>query len=170
MTMDRNELTDQLERWLDYQQKGYFITLNSVVTLNDMTDQRLREQHHRFEAQVVKLMCFIKEYCFGRRYLRTQDQECMKYMKCVIGMEIGSKNGRLHAHIVAAHDGSTQRDLASVQRFIAHKWVKIINVDHEQSFTHVENMDVARDRLWYITKQSNTISRWHDGMSNISFA
>jgi hypothetical protein len=31
-------------------------------------------------------------------------------------------------------------------------------------------MDVARDRLWYITKQSNTISRWHDGMINISLA
>ena len=165
--MDRNELTDQLEGWVGQRQHGYFISLNSVVTLNDMTDQRLREQHQRFEAQVAKLMGFIKEYCFGRRYLRTQDQACMK---CVIGVEIGNENGRLHAHIVAAHDGSTQRDLASVQRFIAHKWAKLMKVDHEQSFTHVENMDVTRDRLWYITKQSSTIARWHDGMSNISFA
>ena len=167
MTMDRNELTDQLESWVGQRQHGYFISLNSVVTLNDMTDQRLREQHQRFEAQVAKLMGFLKEHCFGRRYLRSQDQTCLK---CVIGMEIGNKNGRLHAHIVAAHDGGTQRDLASIQRFIAHKWVKIMNVDHEQSFTLVENMDVARDRLWYITKQSNTISCWHDGMCNISLA
>ena len=165
--MDRNELTDQLEGWVGLRQHGYFISLNSVVTLDDMSDQRLREQHQRFEAHVAKLMGFIKEYCFGRRYLRTQDQACMK---CVIGIEIGNENGRLHAHIVAAHDGSTQRDLASIQRFIAHKWAKLMKVDHEQSFTHVEDIDVARDRLWYITKQSSTIARWHDGMSNISFA
>jgi hypothetical protein len=167
MAIDRNELTDQLEGWLGYQQKGYFISLNSVVTLDDMTDQRLRERLQCFEAQVGKLMGFLKEHCFGRRYLRSQDQTCLK---CVIGMEIGNENGRLHAHIVAAHDGSTQRDLASIQRFIAHKWAKLMKVDHEQSFTHVEDMDVPRDRLWYITKQSSTIARWHDGMSNISFA
>ena len=92
--MDRNELTDQLEGWVGQRQHGYFISLNSVVTLDDMTDQRLREQHQRFEAQVAKLMGFIKEYCCGCRSLRTQDQACMK---CVIGVEIGNENGRLHA-------------------------------------------------------------------------
>ena len=59
MTIDRNELTDQLEGWLGYQQKGYFISLNSVVTLDDMTDQRLRERLQCFEAQVGKLMGFL---------------------------------------------------------------------------------------------------------------
>lgn len=163
---DRNTLTNQLVRWLSPNEQGYFITLNSLVTLNDATDPRFEQELHRLQPLVCKVIGFLKEHCFGNEYIRTHD-ECR--LKCVIAYEVGHETHRLHAHILAAHDGSTNRDCYSVSRFFRRKWPKLVGASHPRGLVHVTPADIPRDRIWYMTKQTQFISRWHSE-SSIDFA
>lgn len=165
-TPDRNRLTNELVRWLSPNDEGYFISLNSIVKLTDAADPRFEHEMFKLQPKITKLCGFLKEYCYGNGFRRNRDESLIK---CVLAYEIGETNGRLHAHVVAAHDGTTKRTANAVQKFISRKWAKLMKIDDHEGFAHVEAIDVLRDRVWYITKQSRFLSRWH-GESTLDFA
>lgn len=165
--IDRNTLTNQLMRWLSPNDQGYFITLNSRVVLQGQSDPRFEHAVFAMRPMVVKAMVFLKEHCFGNSYRRDQDES---RLKCIISYEVGSDEHRLHAHIVAAHDGSTDRDCNSVGNLLSRKWTKLLGFNGQPSnFVHVDYLDIARDRVWYATKQARYLSRLN-GISNIDCA
>lgn len=164
---DRNRLTNELVRWLSPNDQGYFITLNSLTVLDGQHDQRFEQATDAMQPKVVKAMRFLKEHCFGNYYRRNHDDS---RLKCLISYEVGRDGNRLHAHIVAAHDGSTDRSCQSVANFLLRKWTKLLGVEgHSSGFVHVVPVDVARDRVWYVTKQARFLSRWN-GISSLDFA
>ncbi len=165
--ISRNKLTDELTGWLGESNQGYFISLNTKVTLTGLLDPRFENEMHKMNVKVQKLMIFLKEYCFGRKYLRQPDHSSLKG---VIGYEVGADKGKLHAHIVATHRGDTDRSIENVNEFMHRKWCKLMEVElHDDSLSHVEFIDVVRDRVWYLTKQVNALHRWQ-GASSIDLA
>ncbi|WP_220636057.1 hypothetical protein [Georgfuchsia toluolica] len=163
---DRNRLTNELVRWLSPNDQGYFISLNSLVTLNDASDSRFEHEMFKLQPKITKLCGFLKEYCYGNGFRRSRDESLIK---CVLAYEIGQDNGRLHVHVVGAHDGTTNRTADDVQKFMSRKWAKLMKIDDHEGFAHVEAIDVLRDRVWYVTKQSRFLSRWH-GESTLDLA
>lgn len=165
--IDRNRLTDQLMHWLLPNEQGYFITLNSRVVLEGQSDPRFENEAFAMQSKVVKAMSFLKEHCFGNSYRRNHDES---RLKCIVSYEIGRVENRLHAHIVAAHDGSTDRDCDSVASFLSRKWPKLLGFRRQPNkFVDVEPVDIARDRVWYVTKQARYLSRLN-GISSIDCA
>lgn len=166
-SIDRNRLTDQLMRWMSPNDQGYFITLNSLSVLNGHTDPRFERVTFALQPKVVKAMSFLKEHCFGNGYRRYHDES---RLKCLVSYEVGSDKNRLHAHIVAAHNGETDRDCDSVARFLDRKWAKLLRLEYNaSSFVHVAPIDLLRDRVWYVTKQAGFLARWND-ISSLDFA
>jgi len=64
-------------------------------------------------------------------------------------------------HIVAAHDGSTNRSVSDVDQFTQRKWSRFYSFDGSDKFTDVANLDDVRDRVWYLAKQSVLFQRVH---------
>lgn len=167
MKDNRNQLTDAIIQWIGSRQHGYYITLGTQHFLKSQTDTRLQDCIDDAHPKVSKLMGFLKEYCYGNTFRSTRDDNLLK---CVISYEVGDSANQLHAHIVAAHDGTTDRSCRAINDFITRKWSKLIGLTYRQDeFVHVAPIDVARDRVWYGTKQTAFISRWHH-VSNISLA
>ncbi len=161
--IERQTLTDVWADWLKDFREGYFVTLNSKIYLESKYDPNIHQRISILKPKVKKVVGHLNEYCYGRKYLRSeQDAE----LRCLAFFEVGAEKGMLHAHLVAAHNGSTNRSIVDVQRFINRKWKTQYQYSGDTKFVDVAPIGTAKDRIWYCTKQSELFQRKH-GDGNI---
>lgn len=150
------------DRFADFR-KGYFLTLNSKMQVDSIYDSTVMNKVSILKTKVQRIVGHLNEYCYGRRYLRReQDAELL----CLAFFEVGEKTQMVHAHLVAAHNGSTDRSVDEVHRFTNRKWKTEYQYSGNTTFVDVATIDVVKDRIWYCTKQSVIFQRVH-GEGNI---
>ncbi|MCX7144080.1 MAG: hypothetical protein NT123_24180 [Proteobacteria bacterium] len=168
--LDRQQITDLWTDDFDGLNDGYWITLNSKNRVKNFTDPLVKYKLSNLAVQVGKYVMQLNEYCYRRQYLKRRPGA---ELRCLVGYEIGDKDDpnrdgqMLHAHIVAAHDGSTNRTVSDVERITRTKWSKFQKFAPDGNFIHVEDLDNVRDRVWYISKQAVAFQRWHGGELNV---
>lgn len=154
--LDRQTLTDAWTGYFDGYHHGYFITLNSKMRVDGTTDHRANNKHIKLDTMVQDFVNRLNQKCFGRRYER---KEHGARLKCLAGYEIGSIDGLIHCHLLAAHDGSVQRTTDDIRQIAHRKWDDVCGTWGRESFVKVDELDNIRHRIWYLTKQSTTYQR-----------
>ena len=163
MMLDRQKLTDAWYKRFDGLDKGYWISLNSKIRVEGLADPRLPDRLMKFEPMVEKFIHQINEKCFGRRYIKDPSIR----LTCLAGYEVGKVDGLVHCHIIAAHDGGTDRTVEEIREISKRKWDGICNTNGSQQFVHVDEVENVQSRLWYLTKQACEMERVHK-VSNLS--
>jgi hypothetical protein len=164
MQYDRGKLTDELTTWFGDRVQGYFITLNTKMRLHPpRNDVKTSNAFIRCGQQVRSVMEFLDEYCYGRNALKGK-----RLAKASV-VEIGNPRSEsrddvdrgdlVHAHIVAAHNGDTDRDVGSVKRFLERKWALFYDISASEAFVNVKPIGELRNRVWYMTKQNAYVER-----------
>lgn len=156
--LDRQQLTNIWSAHLHRFNSGYWITLNSKKQVSSFTDQTLNHKIIRFSSEIDKFVGFLNEFCYGRQYLKHRPGA---RLACLAGYEVGNEDGMIHAHIVAAHDGSTDRSVSDVARFTNRKWSSFYRFDGSTTFVDVACVGNIKNRVWYITKQAEAFQRLH---------
>ncbi len=163
MMLDRQKLTDAwLNRFYGFD-KGYWISLNSKIRVQGLADPKLPDRLIKFEPMVEKFIHHINEKCYGRRYQKDPNAR----LTCLAGYEVGEFDGLVHCHIIAAHDGSTDRTLEEIKEISKWKWDGICNTGGSEQFVRVDDVGDVKGRLWYLVKQACTMERIHK-VSNLS--
>lgn len=138
--MDKNKLISDLSSEFSADSRGYFITLNAVK--NDKI---------QFEQDLSNIAHKLNDFCYGRAYKRKE-----KRLKIIGGIENGKENGILHAHLIVAHQGETDRTLPEVNSYVRKHWYKTIGFfDHFGTMVDVQDIGEAAGRIGYIVKDTN---------------
>lgn len=149
--MDRKTLTNEWSRYFHGFDYGYWITLNSTMRADSPEDQYIPRKYARLTDLVDAFVLRLNHNCFGRRFERGEEGARLKgLMAC----ETGKKDGMIHCHLIAAHDGSVTRSLPKIREIVTENWNKVNGFVMSESATTVEAIDNIRDRVWYCTKQS----------------
>jgi len=154
--LNRQELTNIWTKRFEKFNEGYFITLNSKKAVSSLFDYRAPLRIIELDAEMQNIHNHLNEFCFGRKFLR---HEVGSRLNCLAAYEIGTENGMIHAHILAAHDGTTNRSVSEVTKHLNAKWGKVYQFDGSNSFVNVQELGRASDRIWYMTKQSEHFQR-----------
>ena len=150
----RQTLKDEWEQHFEGFNTGFWIGLNSKKYVVELSDYRTPTKVDSLDGEVGKYIKQLNEFCFGRKYLREADAK----LKCLVGYEVGG-TGMVHAHIIAAHRGNTDRTVQEVEKFSNRKWSNFYKFDGSKQFVFVEELKNPGDRIWYITKQSVAYQR-----------
>jgi hypothetical protein len=162
--LSRQELTDA---WTNFHKKscaGYWITLDSKMRVESQTKSNVVPKLIRFEGEIDQYVAKLNEYCYGARFLR---REPNARLTCVVSYEIGKEDGLIHAHILAGHDGSTNRSVDQVERFTYRKWQNFYDFSGSDQCLFVESIGNPHDRIWYMTKQSEELQK-RFGLFNVT--
>lgn len=163
---DQRTLVDTFSRVLKGLDKGYWITLNSDKSVSGLDDKCLDSRITDFEPKVIQFISELNEYCYGRQFLKKRPGA---KLNCVGAFEVGNHERLLHVHIVAGHNGSTNRSIPDIQKFSSSAWNRIGQFKkHLNTRVRVEDIGTVSARIWYMTKQSVEFQRWQDGRDNIS--
>lgn len=154
--LDRQTLTDAWRSHFKGYDHGYFITLNSKMRVDGTDDRRAHTKHIKLDTMVQDFVNCLNKKCFGRRYDR---KEINAKLKCLVGYEVGSVDGLIHCHLIAAHDGSVVRTSDEILKIARATWKGICRTGKSKSFVHVADLDKISDRIWYLTKQSTDYQR-----------
>ncbi len=134
-----NKLREESYGWLK-NYGGFFITLNTVTKDKIMFEKDLGLLNHR-----------LNDFCYGRAYKHKKNK-----LKTIAGIEIGSSNQNLHAHLIVTHDSFMKRRLSEVNEFVRSKWYKLINQSHAAGkMVDVQALGDLETRIGYITKDTN---------------
>jgi hypothetical protein len=158
----RQKITDAWCERIAGLNKGFWITLNSKMRVENIFDPAIQDRLTKFEPKVAKFIHHINEKCFGRRYRRDPNAK----LTCLVGYEVGKVDGLIHCHILALHDGSTRRTLEEIKEISKWKWHGISSTNGREQFVKVEDEGNIRGHVWYMAKQSKIIDEQHK-MSNI---
>jgi len=161
--LDRQTIKDAWSEYFSDHRKGYWITLNSRWNVSSIADHRVRRQFLNLEPHVQKYIHKLNKYCYGRSYLREENSK----LKVLAAYEVGPTDGLIHCHIIAAHEGSTDRTTEEISSFSKWKWSQIHGTWGRDQFVNVNAVDDVNDRLWYAAKQSEQYQRLFDE-SNIA--
>lgn len=161
--LDRQTIKNAWSGYFNGCDKGYWITLNSRWKVSSITDPRVRNQFLNLEPHVQKFVHKLNKHCYGRSYLREEKSK----LKVLAAYEVGQADGLIHCHIIAAHDGSTDRTTDEINLFSKLKWNQIHGAWGRDQFVNVAAVDDVNDRLWYVTKQTQQLQRLI-GESNIA--
>lgn len=138
--MDKNKLISDLSSEFSIDSKGYFITLNAFK--NDQI---------QFEQDLGKIAHKLNDFCYSRAYKRKE-----KRLKIIAAIETGKENDILHAHLIVAHQGETDRTLPEVNSYVRKHWYKTIGFyDHLGTMVDVQDIGEASGRIGYIVKDTN---------------
>jgi hypothetical protein len=154
--LDRQTLTDAWTAYFDGYKHGYFISLNSKMRVEGREDKRAYTKHIKLDTMVQEFVHRLNQKCYGRRYDRKEDGA---RLKCLAGYEIGSIDGLIHCHLLAAHDGSVTRDTEKIRNIAHQKWDDVCGTWGRTQFVDVADLDNIQDRIWYLTKQSTNYQR-----------
>lgn len=163
LSLSRQEMTDAWSERFESLDKGYWISLNSKIRVKSPQDPKTPNKFIEFGGMVEKFVEQINDYCYGRRYLKVPEAK----LTCLVAYEIGDSEGLVHCHIIAAHDGSTNRSVSDVERVSRKKWAAIARTDGSIQFVHVADLGSVKDRIWYMTKQTTNHQRLF-GETNLS--
>ncbi len=137
--MDRASLTSEVSSWISGSNNGYFITLNTI-----------NKDKISFEQDLSKIAHKLNDYVYGRNYRRN-----FKRLKIIAGIETGKENGILHAHLVVAHQGETNRQLFDINCYLRRHWYKLIGLnDYDGSMVNIQKIGDSDSRITYILKDT----------------
>lgn len=153
--LGRQTIKDAWSEYFKGYDKGCWITLNSRWRVSSITDPRLRNQFLNLEPHVQKFVHKLNKYCYGRSYLREEQSK----LKVLAAYEVGQEDGLIHCHIIAAHEGSTDRTTDEIRLFSKWKWHQIHGTWGRDQFVNVAALDDVNDRIWYVAKQSHQLQR-----------
>lgn len=156
MVLDRQQLTDAWSKRFDGLDQGYWITLNSKIHVKGLDDPHIPGKFIEFSRLVEKFIDQTNEYCYGRQYLNRK-QDCK--LTCLVGYEVGKIDGMVHCHIIAAHNGSTDRTVDDLKNIAILKWRGICNTGSSTQFVDVDAVGNVHDRIWYMAKQTTNHQR-----------
>lgn len=138
--MDKNILISEVSTEFPVDSKGFFITLDAV-----------KNDRIQFEQDLSRIAHKLNDFCYGRAYKRKE-----KRLKIIGGIETGKENGILHAHLIVAQQGETDRTLPEVNGYVRKHWYKTIGFyDHLGTMVNVQDIGRVHDRIAYITKDTN---------------
>lgn len=161
--LDRQAIKNAWSGYFNGYDKGYWITLNSRWKVSSIADPRVRNQFLNLEPHVQKFVHKLNKHCYGRSYMREEKSK----LKVLAAYEVGKVDGLIHCHIIAAHDGSTDRTTDEINLFSKLKWNQIHGAWGRDQFVDVDAVDDVNDRLWYVAKQTQQLQRLI-GESNIA--
>lgn len=151
--LDRQEITDAWVKRFNGLNQGYWITLNSKIRVAGHDDPRTPGKFIECGAMVEKFIGHINEYCYGRKFLRGTPGA---KLTCLVAYEVGAVDGLVHCHILAAHGGSTNRTVNDLIKVATFKWSTICSTGGSKQFVDVDDIGSIKDRIWYMTKQTNS--------------
>ena len=154
--LTRQELTNTWSKRFAGMDHGYWITLNSKIRVQDRYDRHIPNKFIEFGGMVEQFIDLINERCYGRRYIR---HEPNARLTSLVSYEVGNEDGLVHCHILAAHDGSTNRTVEDLKRVSIWKWSGLCNTEGSTQFVDVDAIGNIHDRIWYMTKQSENHQR-----------
>lgn len=149
--LDRQMIKNAWSGYFSGCDKGYWITLNSRWKVSSINDPRVRNQFLNLEPHVQKFVHKLNKHCYGRSYLREENSK----LKVLAAYEVGRTDGLIHCHIIAAHEGTTDRTTEEISSFSKWKWNQIHKTWGRDQFINVAAVDDVNDRLWYATKANN---------------
>jgi hypothetical protein len=140
MAIDKNTLVSDVTSWMPVSRTGYFITLNART-----------KEWVCFEQDLKKIAHNLNHFIYGRAYERQE-----KTLKIIGGIETGKVDGILHAHLIVALQGETNRKLPDVNMYIRKHWYKLIGLhDHNGSMVDVQDIGNPEERISYISKDTD---------------
>ena len=145
------------------QTQGFFITLDTNKT--SIAENNARVQNRMIDL-TPKVRLFLKrldEYCYRRR-LNMKEEHL--HLVTPFSYEVGTGNGLLHFHILAAHNGSVKRSAEEVEMWAHHNWEKLCGSRMPSTSVHVRDIGNIEKTLRYMTKQTNKLS-WNSGELNM---
>lgn len=138
--MNKQQLISELSTEFPADSKGFFITLNAFKNDRIQLEQDLSRIAHK-----------LNDYCYGRAYKRKE-----KRLKIIGAIENGRENGILHAHLVVAQQGETDRTLPEVNSYVRKHWYQTIGFfDHFGTMVDVQDIGKAAGRIGYIVKDTS---------------
>lgn len=138
--MDKKQLITDLSSKFSADSRGYFITLNAF-----------KNDRIQFEQDLSRIAHKLNDYCYGRAYKRQE-----KRLKIIGAIENGRENGILHAHLVVAQQGETDRTLPEVNSYVRKHWYQTIGFfDHFGTMVDVQDIGGAAGRISYIVKDTS---------------
>lgn len=139
--MNKEQAIAEISSWLSAENKGYFITLNT-----------LRKDKIQFEQELRKVAHKLNGFCFGRAYERKE-----KELKIIAGIEMGKVDDILHAHLVVSLPHETKRTLFEIDSYIRKSWCGLIGIANvpQGSMINVQHLGKAEGRIGYIVKDTN---------------
>ncbi len=137
---------------LDGRTNGWFFTVNTKVIISNVLDnvEAIEYQFDRLDKQLGALSSRMNEFCYRRRPNRR--------LKVLCGLEIGKKNGRLHAHGVAVHSNDVNRTLPQINREIVKQWQRVYKFD-EAGFVNVQEISDIVGAVSYVTKKTDIMTK-----------
>jgi hypothetical protein len=162
--LGHQQLTKEWAKRFQGLDQGFWISLNSKIHVNGRYDSRIPGKFIEFDGMVGKFIDHMNEHCYGRKYLRKEPDA---KLTCLVGYEVGNFDGLVHCHIVAAHDGKTNRSVSDIKKASIWKWSGIANTKGSKQFVDVSEIGDINDRIWYLTKQATEHQRMF-GESNLS--
>jgi len=142
--LDRQKLITEISNWLNTENKGFFITLNSTT-----------KDKIQFEQSLSKMAHKLNDLCYGRAYERKEKR--LKIMACI---EVGGLNDMLHAHLVITHNDDMIRTLQEVNTYVRKHWYALIEQNNVNgNMVDVKKLKNIENFVEYITKDTKYFSR-----------
>lgn len=139
--MNTEQVIAEISSWLSAENKGYFITLNT-----------LKKDKIQFEQELRKIAHKLNGFCFGRAYERKE-----KELKIIAGIESGKVDDILHAHLVVSLPHETKRTLFEIDSYVRKSWCGLIGIANvpQGSMVNVQHLGEDAGRIAYIVKDTN---------------
>jgi hypothetical protein len=161
----REKLEAALSSHLGAYGQGFFITLLTDTKMDQMDDRKYPSKKAILDDKVEKLGRFIGRYCFGRKYKPGKTDGLIRIVSAI---EVGESSGRLHTHIVVAHGGGTNRTCKNLQEFLSRLWGKMYRTNGAAVFVKVDPLDLAKNPINYMTKQTAMLERMHGDVNYLT--
>lgn len=148
-------IEDCWQNTLDRRTSGWHITLNTKAVIENRHDvDQVRNELNTLERQIGVFANRLNGFCYRRRKnLR---------LKILSGFEIGAKN-RLHAHVIAAHDGDVDKTISQMKREVARQWKQVYRFD-DIGFIDVQEIYDMKGIIGYVTEDaSKMIKQYQQG-------
>lgn len=150
----REQLEQALRTYLGENREGCFITLLTDTKMDQFYDPSFRSKKAVLDANLVQVCkCIGKKY-FGRQYELGKTDHLIRFVSAV---EVGGTTGRLHAHLVAAHQSNTTRSLDEIKDYLDQLWSRMYVTKMADTFVKVDPLDLSLDPIRYLTKQTDWI-------------
>ena len=139
-------INDCWQNTLDRRTKGWLITLNTKAVIEDRHDiDKVTDEFNKLDRQIGIFANRLNGFCYRRRRnLR---------LKIISGFEIGNKN-RLHAHVIAAHDGDVDKTISQMKREVAKQWKLVYQFD-EVGFIDVQEIYDMKGIIKYVSEDAS---------------
>lgn len=152
----RKQLEQALREYIGDNRKGCFITLLTNTKMSQFYDPGFSAKKALLDAHIVQVCKCIGRKYFGNQYQIGKTDHLVRFVSAV---EVGGTTGRLHAHLVVAHDGSTTRSLEEIKNYLDQLWSRMYVTNMADTFVKVDPLDMSRDPIRYLTKQTDWISK-----------